>query len=65
MNVKRVEPQAGQESVWDYHARRGSKDGETSGRSVGGVTLAEDADAFRVLETSHPPVYISRPVVSR
>jgi len=56
--MKRIEPKGGQESVWDYP--RPPKLEATSKRLkiiLGGETIAETNRAFRVLETSHPPVY--------
>lgn len=60
--MKRVEPQAGQESVWDY-PRPPRVEGTAKHLVVvfGGVTLAETRRAYRVLETSHPPVYYFPP----
>jgi len=62
MSVKRVEPQDGQESVWDY-PRPPRVESTTKHLVVvfGGVTLAETRSAYRVLETSHPPVYYFPP----
>ena len=60
--MKRIEPEAGQESVWDYP--RPPKLEQTAKHLkivFGGVTIAETTDAFRVLETSHPPVYYFPP----
>jgi uncharacterized protein (DUF427 family) len=54
----RIEPQPGQESVWDYP--RPPRVEATSDRIViefGGVVLVDTTNAVRVLETSHPPVY--------
>jgi uncharacterized protein (DUF427 family) len=54
----RQEPGPGQESVWDYP--RPPRVEPTSERIVvrfGGAVIADTADAVRVLETSHPPVY--------
>jgi uncharacterized protein (DUF427 family) len=60
--MERIEPQAGQESVWDYPrpprlepARRHLK------IIFNGEVVAESSRAFRVLETSHPPVYYFPP----
>ena len=61
MSQRRAEPIApgpGQESVWDYPRPPRL---EPSARRVrvefGGVTIVDTAEAWRVLETSHPPVY--------
>jgi uncharacterized protein (DUF427 family) len=51
-------PGPGQESVWDYP--RPPRLERTSSHIVidlGGVTIADTTDAYRVLETSHPPVF--------
>lgn len=58
MYPQRIEPQPGQESVWDYP--RPPRLEETS-RHIQIVfnseVIADTHHAFRVLETSHPPVY--------
>lgn len=59
---KRIEPAAGQESVWDYP--RPPRLESTSKRIrvvFNGVTIADTTRARRVLETSHPPVYYLPP----
>ncbi|WP_394770422.1 DUF427 domain-containing protein [Lacisediminihabitans sp.] len=56
--IRRIEPQPGQESVWDYP--RPPRVEPTTERVVirfGGETIVDTTDAVRVLETSHPPVY--------
>ncbi len=60
--MKRIEPKAGQESVWDY-PRPPLLQPTTKHLKIvfGGVTIAETTGAFRVLETSHPPVYYFPP----
>lgn len=58
MSQQRLEPQPGQESVWDYP--RPPRLEETSKHIqviFNGVTIAATHQAKRVLETSHPPVY--------
>jgi len=53
---------AGKESVWDYP--RPPRFESTSRHvrvELAGVTLADTRSAFRVLETSHPPVYYLPP----
>lgn len=58
MSQQRIEPQPGQESVWDYP--RPPRLEETSKHIqiiLNGVTIADTHRAKRVLETSHPPVY--------
>ena len=58
MRQTRVQPQAGQESVWDYPRPPRVEPVTLRVRVlVGDVTLADSVDARRVLETSHPPVY--------
>ncbi len=60
--IQRIEPQPGQESVWDYP--RPPKIDPTSKRIrviFNGEIIAETTRALRVLETSHPPaIYIPR-----
>ncbi|HSP76692.1 MAG TPA: DUF427 domain-containing protein [Cryobacterium sp.] len=56
--VTRVVPGPGQESVWDYP--RPPRVEQSSDRvivTLGGLVIVDTADAVRVLETSHPPVY--------
>lgn len=56
--MKRVEPEQGQESVWDYpRPPRMEAAGEHIVVRLGGEVIADTRDAVRVLETSHPPVY--------
>jgi len=61
-SAKRVEPGPGQESVWDYPRPPRL---EPSSRHIeivfNGVTIADTRRAWRVLETSHPPVYYIPP----
>jgi len=45
------------ENVWDYpRPPRLERSARRVRVQLGGVTIADCADAFRVLETSHPPV---------
>lgn len=57
-----IEPQPGQESVWDYprppRIERSPKKIEVV---FNGVTIAESQNTYRILETSHPPVYYIPP----
>jgi uncharacterized protein (DUF427 family) len=56
--LQRQTPQPGQESVWDYP--RPPRVERTSKRIriiFNGVTITDSTNAYRVLETSHPPVY--------
>lgn len=58
MRVSRVEPQEGQESVWDYP--RPPRLESVSKRiriEFNGETVADTIRGWRVLETSHPPTY--------
>lgn len=60
--MQRIEPKAGQESVWDYpRPPKLEKTNKHLKIVFGGVDLAETTHAFRVLETSHPPVYYFPP----
>lgn len=58
MQIERIPPGPGQESVWDYPRPPRLED---SSRHIqimlNGVMLADTKQAKRVLETSHPPVY--------
>lgn len=56
--ARRVKPEAGQESVWNYP--RPPRLEATAKRirvELGGKIIADTRRALRVLETSHPPVY--------
>lgn len=56
--VQRIEPGPGQESVWDYPRPPRLESSPRHIRVVlNGVTIADSHHTFRVLETSHPPVY--------
>ena len=58
----RIEPGPGQESVWDYPRPPRLERSQQRIRVLWhGFTLAETKGAFRVLETSHPPVYYISP----
>jgi uncharacterized protein (DUF427 family) len=62
MGMKRIQPEAGQESVWDYP--RPPRLEPTPRHIVvifNGEVIAETRRAMRVLETSHPPVYYIPP----
>ena len=62
MQTKRISPKEGQESVWDYPRPPALEPVDRRVRVVfGGLTIADSAHAFRVLETSHPPVYYLPP----
>lgn len=55
---QRIQPQPGQESVWDYPRPPRL---EPSSKHIqiffNGMSLADSQQTYRVLETSHPPVY--------
>lgn len=56
--VTPIVPADGQESVWDYP--RPPRVEPTTERVIirfGGETIVDTTDAYRVLETSHPPAY--------
>lgn len=60
--IQRIEPQEGQESVWDY-PRPPKVDPTNKPIKVvfNGEVIADTTRAIRVLETSHPPtIYIPR-----
>ena len=62
MRPKRISPGPGQESVWDYP--RPPLLEETSKHIqviFQAVQIADSIQAYRVLETSHPPVYYIPP----
>lgn len=57
-----IKPRSGQESVWDYprppRLERASKRIQIF---FNGKSIADTTNAYRVLETSHPPVYYIPP----
>ena len=57
-----IKPKEGQESVWDY-PRPPALEPVKQKLTVefAGKTIAETNQGFRVLETSHPPVYYFPP----
>ena len=60
--MKRTEPKAGQESVWDYpRPPRLERTNKHLKIIFNNTIIAETNRAFRVLETSHPPVYYFSP----
>ncbi len=62
MNTQRTEPEEGQESVWDYpRPPRLEKTTRHLTIVFGGETIADTVRGYRVLETSHPPVYYFPP----
>ncbi|MBK8021645.1 MAG: DUF427 domain-containing protein [Chloroflexi bacterium] len=55
---QRIKPGPNQESVWDYPRPPRLEPTSMHLRVVSnGVVIAETTNAYRVLETSHPPVY--------
>ena len=62
MHPQPIAPQPGQESVWDYpRPPRLEPVRERLRVAAGGLTVADTLSGFRVLETSHPPVYYFPP----
>jgi uncharacterized protein (DUF427 family) len=59
---KPIKPKAGQESVWDYpRPPRLEPVRKTLRIEFAGQVIAETNRGYRVLETSHPPVYYVPP----
>jgi uncharacterized protein (DUF427 family) len=62
MNHQRIEPEPGQESVWDYPRPPCVEETARHVKVVfNGQVIADTRRARRVLETSHPPVYYIPP----
>lgn len=62
MNMHRIQPQPGQESVWDYPRPPRLEDSPKHIQIIfNGVTIADTHRSKRVLETSHPPIYYIPP----
>lgn len=62
MSKKRIPPKPGQESVWDYPRPPRLEPTSRHVRIVHGDTVLADTNrAYRLLETSHPPVYYLPP----
>ena len=60
--MKRIEPTKEQESVWDYPRPPRFEPTKRHLKIIfGGEIIAETNRAFRILETSHPPVYYFSP----
>jgi uncharacterized protein (DUF427 family) len=58
VDVERVPPGPGQESVWDYPRPPALEPSTEHVRVIlGGVVIADTRAALRILETSHPPTY--------
>ena len=62
MNKEPYDPSRGEESVWDY-PRPPKLEAVTTNIKVfvEGIVIVDTKKAFRVLETSHPPVYYVPP----
>lgn len=57
-NITPEKPDCDQESVWDYpRPPRVEKTNKTIKIIFNGETIVETTNAYRVLETSHPPAY--------
>jgi uncharacterized protein (DUF427 family) len=62
LKFERIQPGPGQESVWDYPRPPRIEQSRQHVQVIyNGVTIADSHCAFRVLETSHPPVYYIPP----
>lgn len=62
MKPKRIKPGPGQESVWDYpRPPCVEKTNKHIRVEFNGVVIADTHRGWRVLETSHPPVYYIPP----
>lgn len=62
MKRERIEPEQGQESVWDYPRPPRLEASDSLIQVVaGGQAVAESRSSLRMLETSHPPVYYIPP----
>jgi uncharacterized protein (DUF427 family) len=62
MSILRIPPAPGQESVWDYPRPPRLEGTRREIRVVfNQVVIAQTTRAYRVLETSHPPVYYLPP----
>ena len=60
--MRRIEPKEGQESVWDYPRPPRLEATDKHLKIVfNGEIIAETRRGFRVLETSHPPVFYFPP----
>jgi uncharacterized protein (DUF427 family) len=62
VNTGRIQPQPGQESVWDYPRPPRLENSPKHIEIIfNGVKIADTHRSQRVLETSHPPVYYLPP----
>ncbi|BAZ46579.1 hypothetical protein NIES4102_36150 [Chondrocystis sp. NIES-4102] len=59
---ERIQPKAGQESVWDYPRPPRLEPSSKQIKIIfNQITIADSCRSYRVLETSHPPVYYLPP----
>ncbi len=62
LRPKPITPEPGQESVWDYpRPPRLEASSQRIKVYFNGILLADTQNSYRVLETSHPPVYYIPP----
>ena len=62
VHMKKIKPKPGQESVWDYpRPPRVAACSDDVRVLVAGQEIANSQRTYRVLETSHPPVYYLPP----
>lgn len=62
LKPKPIQPEPGQESVWNYPRPPRLEQSDKRIQIVfNGITIADTNRAYRVLETSHPPVYYIPP----
>lgn len=62
IHPQRIEPKPGQESVWDYpRPPRLERSPKEIKIVFNQVIIAQSTNTYRVLETSHPPVYYLPP----
>ena len=60
--MQKIKPKSGQESVWDYpRPPRLELCSKHVRVVVDGADIANSSQAYRILETSHPPVYYIPP----
>lgn len=60
-NAARIDPGPGQESAWDYPRPPRLEKTADRLRVIFGKAIADTVTGYRVLETSHPPVYYVPP----
>jgi uncharacterized protein (DUF427 family) len=60
--IERIAPRSGQKSVWDYpRPPRLEQVPDRLHVVFGNEIIADTSNGFRLLETSHPPVYYFPP----